>query len=98
MVLHHVADDAEFVEVASSTFGAERLLEGYLDVVDVVAVPSGAQKGVSKSQNQDVLDHFLAQVVVNPEDLVLGPVGRKCSLELSGTGKVLTERLLDLDK
>jgi hypothetical protein len=64
----------------------------------VVPVPRGAKELVSKSKNEDVLDHFLAQVVVNSEDLVFDPVGRKRALKLSGAGKIFAERLLDLQQ
>jgi hypothetical protein len=55
----------------------------YLYVVDVVSVPSSAKELVAEPENQDVLDHLLAQVMVNAEDLVLGPVRAQCLLELS---------------
>jgi hypothetical protein len=47
----------------------------YLNVVDVVTVPVGAEEFIAKSENQDVLDHLLTKVVVNTEDLLLLPVG-----------------------
>jgi hypothetical protein len=34
--------------------------------------------------------------MVNPEDLVLGPVRGKGALELSGAGQIFAKRLLDL--
>lgn len=71
-------------------------MENYLHVVDVVSVPGGTEELVTKSKNQDVLDHLLAQVVVNAEDLVLRPVGRKRFLEVSRALEVLAKRLLDL--
>jgi hypothetical protein len=70
--------------------------KNYLDVVDVVAVPGSAEEFVTKSKNQNVLNHLLAQVVVNSEDFVLGPVGRKRFLEVSRALKILAKRLLDL--
>ena len=56
----HAHHDAKFVEVATSTLSAERLLEGDLDIVDVISVPSGPKELITKSQNQNILDHFLA--------------------------------------
>lgn len=41
----------------------------------MVAIPSSAEELVSESKNQDVLNHFLTQVVVNSENLLLLPVG-----------------------
>lgn len=95
-VLHDITNDAELVEVTSTAFGSERLLEGDLDVVDVVPVPGCAEELVTESENQDVLDHLLTQVVVNTVKLVLSPVWRQRALELSRTWEVLAEGLLDL--
>jgi hypothetical protein len=64
----------------------------------VVAVPVGAEELVAKSKDQDVLDHLLTKVVVNTEDLLLLPVRLQSVLEFSGAAKVLTERLLDLQR
>jgi hypothetical protein len=68
----------------------------YLNVVNVVAVPCRAKELVAEPEDKNVLDHLLAQVVVNAEQLIFGPVGRKRTLELPGAGQVLAERLLDL--
>jgi len=62
----------------------------------VVAVPSGTEELVSKSEDQDVLDHLLAQVVIDTENFLFLPVGLKSVLQLSGASKVLAERLLNL--
>jgi hypothetical protein len=96
MVLHDVADNAELVKVAASALGAKWLLECDLHIVNVMAVPGGAKEGVSKTKDENVLDHFLAKVVIDAEELFLLPVGLQRLLELTGAGEVLTERLLDL--
>jgi hypothetical protein len=96
MVLHDVADDAKLVKVAAPTLGTKWLLECDLHIIDVMAVPGGAKEGVSKTKNENVLDHFLAKVVIDAEELILLPVGLQRLLELTGAGEVLTERLLDL--
>ena len=71
MILHDISDDAELVEVAASSFCAERLLECDLNVIDVVAIPVGTQEFITEADDQQILDHLLAQVVVNTEDLLL---------------------------
>ena len=95
MILHHVSDDAKLVEVSSSAFRSERLLERYLYIVDVVAVPCCPEKLIAESQNQNILHHFLPQVVVDAEDLFFFPVRFQSLLKLPGATKVLAERLLD---
>ncbi|KAI6754287.1 hypothetical protein HG530_012801 [Fusarium avenaceum] len=96
MVLHNITNNAKLVEVTSTSFSAEGLLECDLDVVDVLSVPCGAEEGVTESEDQNVLDHLLSKVVVNSEQLLLVPVGLERLLKLTGAGEILTEGLLDL--
>ena len=65
MVLHDITDDAELIEVAPSPFGAKRLLEGDLDVGNVVMIPGGPKERVGKTQDQHVLHQLLPKVVIN---------------------------------
>lgn len=68
----------------------------YLNVVDVVPVPGSAEELVTKPKDEDVLDHLLAQVVVDTEELLLLPVGGQSALELTRAPEILTEGLLHL--
>ena len=61
-----------------------------------MAVPGGVEELVTKAHDEDVLDHLLAQVVVDTEDLLLLPVGLESFLKVARAVKVLSERLLDL--
>jgi len=79
-ILHNITNDAKLVKVAASSFGSEWLLERDLNVVDVIPVPSRTEKFVAESEDENVLDHLLAQVVINAVQLVLGPVWRECAL------------------
>jgi hypothetical protein len=96
MVLHNISDDTKLVKVTTTALGTERLLEGDLDVVDVVSVPGGAKELVTKPQDQNVLHHLLAQVMVDTENLLFLPVGLQRLLQLARTTQILAERLLDL--
>ena len=68
MVLHDVPDDSELVKVSASSLGPERLLEADDHGGDVVAVPRWTEQHVGEAQRHQVLDHLLAQVVVNPAE------------------------------
>lgn len=96
MVLHDITDDAKLIEVTSTTLGAKWFLEGDLDVIDVIAVPSCVEERVAESENEDVLDHLLSEVVINAEDLLLLPVWCESRLKISRALQVLTKWLLDL--
>jgi hypothetical protein len=47
MILHDVADDAEFVEVPTPALGPERLGEGDQNAGDVVSVPVNCGSSVN---------------------------------------------------
>lgn len=68
----------------------------YLNVIDVVSVPSGVKEFVAKPEDEDVLDHLLTQIMVDTEDLLLLPVGFEGFLERAGALKILAEGFLDL--
>lgn len=68
--MHDVAHDAKLIKVAATTLSADLFLEGDLDVGDVVTVPARAKDLVGEAQDHDVLDHLLAQVVINSVDLI----------------------------
>ncbi len=70
VVLHHVAQRAgAFVETAA-LFHAQFFGDGDLDVGDVLAPPQRLKQCVAKAQREQVLHRRLAQVVVDPEDLL----------------------------
>ena len=97
VVLHHVADDPELVEVSAAALRPERLLEGDGDAGDVVAVPGGAEDHIAEAETDQVLDHLLAQVVVDPVQLVLREELLQVVAEVRGAGRILSEGLLHDD-
>ena len=71
MVLEDVADRARPLVEAGAALDPHRLGDGDLDVVDELAVPDGLEDPVREPQREHVLHRLLAEVVVDPEDLVL---------------------------
>jgi hypothetical protein len=67
--LHDVPDDSKFVEITTSTLCAKRLLESDLHVGDEAVVEARLEQAVCESKYEKVLDHFLAQVVIDTEGL-----------------------------
>ena len=96
MVLHNIANDTKLVKVSSSAFRPKWFLESNLNVIDMVPVPGSTQERVSKTQDQNILDHLLAQVVVDAEQLILFPIRLEGLLELAGASEVFAEGLLNL--
>lgn len=97
-VLHDIANNAKLVKVSTSTLGTKRLLECDLDIVNVIAVPGSAKEFVTESEDEDVLDHLLSEVVVNSENFLLFPVWLESMLEFSRTLKILAKWLFNLDR
>ena len=72
VVLHHVAQHAGAVEVAGAAFQADRLGDGDLHVVDDIGVPQPLENRIGEAQREQVLDGFLAEIMVDAEGLRFG--------------------------
>ena len=95
MVLHHVPQGAGCFVVPGAFLDADCLRRCDLNAGDVVAVPDRFEDRVGEPQNHDVLDGFLAEVVVDPEDLILLAAGLHDAVEGLGTAVIAPERLFD---
>ena len=62
---------APAVVVAAAFLHADLLGDRDLHVVDVAPVPDRLEDAVGESEDQDVLHRLLAEVVIDPVDLVL---------------------------
>lgn len=97
MVLHHVAQGAGGVVVAGTTFEADRLGDRDLHVVDVVGVPERLIERVGKPQRHQVLHGFLAEIVIDAEDLFFLEHLADRVVQFECRGQVAADRLLDDD-
>ena len=79
VVLEHVAEHAGLFVVAGALLDAEGLGGDDPDVVDVVAVPQRLEDRVGQPEGEHVLHRLFGEVVVDPEDLVLGKVGQQAA-------------------
>ena len=94
VVLDHVPQRTGPVVVPTSTAHAQRLRRGDLHVVDAVGVPQRLEEGVGEAGHQQVLDALLAEVVVDPEDLVLLEHRTDGVVDLECRRQVAADRLL----
>lgn len=95
MVLDHVAGGADAVVVAGAPAQADVFRHGDLHVIDVVGVPHRLKHLVGEAQRKDVLDRFLAQVVVDAEHGPLIEHRADDLVELLGRLEVVAERLFN---
>ena len=70
MILDHIASSTNAVVVTGPRANADVLGHGDLNMVNVAGVPDRLEQLVCKPQRQDVLNRFLAQVVVDTEDRI----------------------------
>jgi hypothetical protein len=95
VVLHHVPQGAGGFVVTGPLLHPHGLCRGDLHVFDVIAVPDRLEDRVGKAQHKNVLNRFLAQVVVDPEDLAFLGATLHDPVELLGAAVVAAEGLLD---
>ncbi len=94
---HHVFECADgFVELGA-VFDGEPLGHIDLDVIDELAVPDRLEQSVGEPEREDVLRGFLAEEVVDPEDLLLVESLVDGLIEFARAVQVDTERLLHDD-
>src|SRR5437899_2499757 len=82
------------IVVAGTSLDADRLGDGDLHVVDELPVPDRLEDAVREPEHQHVLERLLAEVVVDPEDLLLLEMGPEHRVELARGCQVVPERLL----
>ena len=56
--------------VATAFFNAQAFSKGNLDIVNKISVPKVIKNKISETNGKDILDHFFAKVMVDPEDLL----------------------------
>ncbi|GBC90332.1 hypothetical protein HRbin14_01067 [bacterium HR14] len=95
MVLHHIAQGARLIVVAGAPLQPGGLRRGNLHMLHMVAVPQRLQQQVRKPKHENVLNGLLAQVVVNPENLLFAPVGAYLLIQSASAFNIVAEGLLD---
>jgi len=71
MVGQHVAQGAGVFVKTATCLDPDGFSRSDLHMVNVMIVPEGFEKPVGETADQNILDGFLAQVMVNPVDLLL---------------------------
>lgn len=96
-VLQDVTNHTKLVKVAATALSAKWFLERDLDVADGILVPGSIHGYVGEAKDQDVLDHLLAEIVVDTECLFLAPVLLQRAEKFTGRFQVLAEGFLNND-
>jgi hypothetical protein len=77
VVLDHVAHGAGIVVIFAAPAHADGFGHGDLDVIDILRVPERFEQDIGEAHRHQVLDGFLAQIMVDPVDLIFGEMPRQ---------------------
>ncbi len=97
VVLHHVAHGTRLVIVGPAPFNPDRFRHGDLDMIDELAVPERFKQDIGEAHCHQVLDGFLAQIVVDAIDLPLFEMAREHSVQRPCRPQVTTKGLFHND-
>lgn len=97
MVLNHIAECPGLIVVAAAGSHAKAFGNGDLYMADVLEVPNGLENGVCEALDEEVLDSFFTEIVVNTVDLILPELGANNAVELVCGVEVPAERLFNND-
>ena len=71
VILQHVSQLSDLIVIRKTTINADGFRHRDLHMVDAGIVPLGIDKTIGKTQRQQILDCFLAQIVINAINPVL---------------------------
>ena len=97
MVLQDVTKCTRLFVECATPLNTNRLRHGDLDVIDVASVPEWLKDQVAESEDQDVADGLLSEVVINAVHLTLAEDLAHFTIELYRRIKISSKRLLDDD-
>src|SRR6476660_8968965 len=97
MVLNHVPQSPGFLIIGAAAFYADRLGSRDLYLANVAAIPQRLENTVTESKCKNVLDGFLAQVVIDSIDFVFLEYFLQRGIERPSRVKIITERLFHND-
>src|SRR5215470_508673 len=92
MILDHVTDCTSFFIKFSTPSHAEIFRHRDLHTLDVIAVPYGLEVGIRKAKKEKIGNRFLAEVVIDAENLRLREHRMQDPVELRGRLDITAKR------
>ena len=97
VILDHVANGARRVVESAAALDAEVFGHRDLHALDVSPIPERLQDRIREASEQHVVNRPLAEVMVDPEDVLFDERAEQDPVQLARRRKVLAEGLLDDD-
>ena len=95
MVLHHVAQGSSLLIKGTAPLNTDAFCGRDLHMINKIAVPDRLEDSIGKAKYQNVLNRFLAQIVINAKDLIFRQHLVDFVIQLPGRFQVVTERLFN---
>ena len=95
MVLQHVTRRASVVIITAARLDTDLFRHGDLDVIDVEMIPERLVNRIGKTEIDQVLDGFLAEVMVDAEDIFFRECALQGLVEVLRALEIRAERLFD---
>src|SRR5438552_3317589 len=92
MIGHHVAQRSCHVKISAAFFHSYGFSHGDLNMINKAMVPDRLKDAVAEAKNQNVLYRFLAQVMINAENLVLSQHFLDLVVKLLGRFQIVSKR------
>ena len=97
MVLKHVSQYPGMIIVSSPMLHTEGLRSGYIDMIDVRAVPEWFENRIAKSKYQDILNRLFRQIMIDAVDLAFLEAFVEPPIELNSRAQIPTKGIFDHD-
>src|SRR3954463_12443710 len=95
MVLDHIAQHTRALIIGAPPLNSDSLSVGHLYVVDILPSPKRFENTVRESKDQQVLDRFFAQIMVDSINLRFVEIFVDLVVEQSGALKIAAKRLFN---
>ena len=95
MILHDIANRAGFLVEFASARDAKRFRHGDLHAFHIVAVPDGLEESVRKTEEEQIFDLFLAQIMVDAKNGRFGKDGVQRGVEFLSRSEIAAEGLFE---
>ena len=97
VVRHHVTKRARRIVKFAALLDADRFRYRDLHVVDAIPVPNGLEEAVRESERHDVLHRFLAEKVIDAENLVFVQILEHAVVQGLCGLQIVSKRFFDHD-
>src|SRR5579871_3336915 len=94
MVWHHISQGARHIKITAAFFHAHSFRHCDLNMVNVSPVPYRLKDAIAEAKNENVLDRFFSQIMVNTENLALRQHLAYLTIECLRCLPIVAERLL----